>query len=363
MLYIFAKADISNVNSTFHTRIFGCSDATFSHVIAEKVKPIRAALSLLHYKGNIVMTTPFVEKNVPMMGITGSDGKVRQIKVVDLSVPLNDEIFSKSELASIFPTVEKTRDIRFFGTVVGNYSRTTMFLENPLLLDISCVSLLSPEANTTFDGGNSGLVLESPPAGIVVSSPFNLSSGYEKNEERLLQIQFGDKNDTAARKYRCAYSYINHFGKLVDVDRRHFVRNLFIDKLKKLGYSLTRREYALLHSYVSLLKSTKQIHDFEIDGKIIKAADIVVAIEYSQNELFKGCVASTHTSTHNETVLYRATPRAGFVKLSEEELTEFRESATLSNVDTALLDYLEETGSCLFIIKENNRIFENVNID
>ena len=168
---------------------------------------------------------------------------------------------------------------RFFVhmTEPTNASLETVFrlTETPVYQSTWSTSFIKPSNNRTYAHRQFGFIFDTPQSSISEAFFANSSSGTQKNIDAFQNFLFGSRTV----KW--------HDGTVYDV--RHFVKNNFIKEMQVLGYDLNETEYAALSQYLFNKKYTSQIRkDIEVGTTLIRAKDLVEALEKSRESLFEG---------------------------------------------------------------------------
>ena len=144
----------------------------------------------------------------------------------------------------------------------------------PVFQSTWSTSLIKESNNRTYAYRQFGFIFDAPHSNISEAFFANTSSGTEKDLAAFKNFLFGTRS-------------VTHNGKTYDV--RHFVKDNFIEEMRARGYDLDATEYAALSQYLFNRKYTSQIRkDVQVGETVIKAQDLVEALEMSRDRLFDG---------------------------------------------------------------------------
>ncbi len=275
---IFSKADFENVNETFHlgNKSGGSrTQAEFDAYMKTKMEAIEEAVGRIYQKANLVFDTQFMHngRKFPTKQVE-IDGVTQDLKVLSFSDLADGEDLAKYGFA---PNITK-ENARFF-VHMTEPERTTLetvfrLTETPVFQSTWSTSLIKESNNRTYGDKEFGFVFDTPQANISEAFFRNSGSGTAKTIDAFQNFLFGART--------CKVGDTTY-------DVRHFVKNNFIKEMQDLGYDLNETEYAALSQYLFKKKYTSQItKDIEVGTTIIRAKDLVTALEKSRDTLFEG---------------------------------------------------------------------------
>lgn len=275
---IFSKADFENVSSTFHLHMIGddvATQAEFDSYMSNKFKDIEKAVQTIQENANFIFDTQFMHsgKKFPLQTVS-INGKKEKLKVLNMSALKNHKTLEKYGFA---PDV--TRDkARFFVHMTepkfANLETVLKLTETPTYQSAWSTSMIQVLNNASYGGRNFGFILSLPQSNISVANFENIGSGYKKDLSSFGRLLFDIPTSPPRNE---AYNI------------RRFVRNNFTKEMNKLGYELNDSEYAQLSQVMFNKKYLSQIREnVKIGDKLIKASDLVSALEKSRDTLFSG---------------------------------------------------------------------------
>ena len=275
---IFSKADFENVNPTFHlgAKSGGSTNqAEFDTYMNTRFRDIEDAVHKIYEKANLVFDTQFMHdgNRFPSQKVK-IDGKNVELKVLNLS---NLKDGASLEKYGFAPDVTKD-NARFFVHMTkpnfANLETVLRLTSTPTFQSTWSTSMVKVSNNRTYGDKKFGFVMDLPQANISEAFFRNSGSGYEKDLNAFRELLFGSRE-------------INDDKQTYDV--RHYVKNNFMKEMEQLGYNLNDSEYAELTQFMFNKKYLSQIReDVKIGDKVIKASDLVSALEKSRDTLFEG---------------------------------------------------------------------------
>lgn len=275
---IFSKADFENVNPTFHlgAKSGGSTNqAEFDTYMNTRFRDIEDAVHKIYEKANLVFDTQFMHdgNRFPLQTVK-IDGKKAKFKVLNLS---NLKDGASLEKYGFAPDVTKD-NARFFVHMTkpnfANLETVLRLTSTPTFQSTWSTSMVKVSNNRTYGDKKFGFVMDLPQANISEAFFRNSGSGYEKDLNAFRELLFGSRE-------------INDDKQTYDV--RHYVKNNFMKEMEQLGYNLNDSEYAELTQFMFNKKYLTQIReDVKVGDKVIKASDLVSALEKSRDTLFEG---------------------------------------------------------------------------
>ncbi len=278
---IFAKADLKGVSSTFISDRLGiATDEEFETFMQEQYDKIDEALKQIYQNANFVFDTKFYNdgRQFPVVKVQIGD-KIVELNVLDFSKLEDDEDLFKYGFA---PGVTK-KTARFFVHVTGlhgyNMETATILTKTPVFQSTWSASLVSAENNNTYYSEGYGFIFAIPQANISEAFWGNTGSGGEKKLDNFKELLFGSRKIVKDDIYDQQQEW----------DVRHYVKKYFVEEMRRKGYFITDDEYSELSKYLFNLKYLTQINkDVKVGNKIIKAQDLIEALEVSRDSLFYG---------------------------------------------------------------------------
>ena len=275
---IFSKADFENVNPTFHlgAKSGGSTNqAEFDTYMNNKFKDIEDAVHKIYEKANLVFDTQFMHNGEQFPSQTVKiDGNNTELKVLNFSDIENGASLEKYGFA---PGVTKD-NARFF---VHMTKPNSVLLGTPFILTSTptfqstwSTSMIKVSNNRTYSNREFGFIMDLPQANISEAFFENSASGCEKTLDDFKGFLFGSREFNDGKQ---------------TYDVRHYVKNNFMKEMEQLGYNLNDSEYAELTQFMFNKKYLSQIReDVKVGDKVIKASDLVSALEKSRDTLFEG---------------------------------------------------------------------------
>ena len=265
---ILAKADFENVNKDFHiARSEGVStQAEFDKFMQDKMQAIDEALALIYSKANLVFDTQFVRKGEMFPRQTVEVlGEVTELKVLNFN-ELDDNASLQQFGFTSGVTKQSARFIVHMTDPTNGAMNSVMVLtQNSLNQSAWSTSLIKASNNRTYVNRKFGFVLDVDQANISEANYANTSSGTGKGLATFKTLLFEQGR------------------------HRTYVRDHLLKELSVKGIDLDDREYAQLTRFLITKKYTTQINkDIKIGDKVIKAKDLVDALEKSRDALFEG---------------------------------------------------------------------------
>ncbi len=275
---IFSKADFENVNETFHlgNKSGGSkTQAEFDIYMRNKMVAVEEAVNKIYQKANYVFDTQFMHngRQFPTRQIE-IDGQTETLHVLNLSELADGEDLMQYGFA---PGVTK-ENARFFVhmTEPNNTALETVLrlTETPVFQSTWSTSFIKESNNRTYAYRKFGLIFDTPQANISEAFFANSGSGTEKGIDAFKKFLFGSRTMKWGNE---------------TYDVRHYVKNNFIKEMEAKGYDLDDVEYAALSQYLFNKQYTSQIRkDIQVGNSVIKAKDLVEALEKSRDALFEG---------------------------------------------------------------------------
>lgn len=264
---ILSKADFENVNDTFHLSISHTSTPEeFSKFMSDKMTKVQDAMNKIYEKANIVMDTQFVRNGDMFPHQTAKiDGKDVELKVLNLSELPDDTSLLKYGFASNVTAGNARFIVHMTEPETDKMLPVKILMTNPMNQSSWSTSLISKENNRTYTNRKFGFILDTDQANISEAYYQNTGSGREKGLDTFKNILFNHTDEA-----------------------RTYVRDNFISAMKEKGIDLTNEDYAKISKYLLTKKYTTQIKDVKVNGKIIKAKDLVEAMDKSRDALFNG---------------------------------------------------------------------------
>ena len=275
---IFSKADFENVNPTFHlgAKSGGSTNqAEFDTYMNNRFKDIEDAVHKIYEKANLVFDTQFMHNGEQFPSQTVKiDSNNTELKVLNFSDIENGTSLEKYGFA---PGVTKD-NARFF---VHMTEPNSVLLGTPFILTSTptfqstwSTSMIKVSNNRTYSDRKFGFIMDIPQANISEAFFRNSASGYEKTLKDFQGFLFGSREFNEGKQ---------------TYDVRHYVKNNFMKEMEQLGYNLNDSEYAELTQFMFNKKYLTQIReDVKVGDKVIKASDLVSALEKSRDTLFEG---------------------------------------------------------------------------
>ena len=266
---IFAKADLENVNSTFHYVVTGTSTPEeYAAFMQDKTQAIGQALQQLYSKSNLIFDTKFVRKGelFPLESAT-VNGTEMQFRVLDLN-KIDDN--ASLQAFGFEPGTTKS-NARFF-VHMTNPNREDMepvkiLTGNSLNGSTWSTSLIQPHNNRTYQDRRFGFILDVDQSNISSAYYENIGSGCGKSIKDFEDFIFASDN----------------------LPERMFVRSSLIELLKEREIELSDEEYAALSKEMISKKYIHQIKDDIVIGdKTIKPEVLTECLEISRDRLFEG---------------------------------------------------------------------------
>ncbi len=263
---ILSKADLESVNNDFYLKVSGTKNkAEFDKFISDKTKNIQADLKRIYSRSNLVFDTKFVKKgSLFPQKIVNIDGNQLSLRVLDMN-ELPDDF--DMQVFGFTPGVKK-KDVRFIVHMTEpnstNLQIVNILTDNPLNASTWSASLVKPSENATYLQRKFGFIFDVDQANISETYYRNTVSGIEKDFEKFKTTLFDSFDIT-----------------------RTYVKEKFLERLEQKGINLSDEQYAILSEKLLGKRYITQINeDVVIDGKKIKASDIVECLEYSRDKLF-----------------------------------------------------------------------------
>ncbi len=294
--FMFAKADIENINDNFH---FTCTDNSknqeeFEAYMKEKMTPIIKSFMKMRLQSNFVFDTKFTNNGEKFPKITTTiDGKSTDLKVLDFNKLTAGENLEKYGFA---PDV--TKESAYFVVHLTNNILDALKLAKNTSSKVSwSTSLVKYGANNSVEDKKFGLVFNANQANLSIADVENLSIGEKRSFEHFKNMLFIEESDDTNIRYK---NYKN---------RRVFLRDIFKNELASRGYDLTDSDYIELAESIVSKKSLSQIKkDIEIGKHLIKASDLVESLKKTRDSLFS-------PKGHNEADFYNLSVSALFAKV------------------------------------------------
>ena len=267
---ILAKADFENVNEKFHLgeKSNGAkTQAEFDKFMQEKMQAIDDALTTMYSRSNLVFDTQFVQNGnmFPRQNVE-INGELTELKVLNLNDLKNNESLQKYGFSTGVTKDNARFTVHMTAPRIENLESVWILTQNSLNQSAWSTSLIKASNNRTYEYRKFGFIFDVDQANISEANYSNTGSGYGKGLGIFKDILF--KADGSARTY---------------------VRDCFIEEMAKKGIKLNDKEYAQLVKFLITKKYTTQItKDIKIGEQVIKAEDLVKALEISRDALFEG---------------------------------------------------------------------------
>lgn len=293
---IFSKADFENVNSEFHFQRTGKNtQSEFVEYMNSKFKKIEDAVNDIYTKANLVFDTSFMHngRQFPVQTIK-INNKEEKLKVLNLSTLNDNESLEKFGFAK-----GVTKDsARFFVHMTTpdfkNLSFVLKLSNIPTNQGCLSTSMIKVSNNRTFAQQRFGFILDEPQSNISEAYYKNIATGGRKNIDAFKILLFADR--------------------FSDIHRRSYVKENFIEEMRKLGYDLNDSDYSKIVQFMFNKKYISQIReDVNVGDKIIVASDLISALEKSREALFED------SDKHSEIVALNPKVKGLIAKVSKLE--------------------------------------------
>ncbi|MCR5266811.1 MAG: HD domain-containing protein [Cyanobacteria bacterium RUI128] len=351
---ILSKADFENVNPTFHYQYSegARTPEEFDAFMTRKMQAIEHAVTKIYERSNLVFDTKFVRngeffpRKTVMIGGTASELKVLDFNEITadqtVEIERNNRRITVPILEAYGFAPGTTKDnARFIihMTDMNGLANVKSLTQNSLNQSAWSTTLTLASGGKTYGGRDFGFVFDVDQANISEAYHSNTASGYQKGLERFEAILFNkvydnysnnmfadgvsrlrddginlsdseiaqlrgiiegnyltrlEENITVGDRTFTPQQLENYFGR----DTRLYVRNQILTHLQEKGYELSESDYAELSRQLVTKKYTTQIRqDITINGKTIKAQDLVDVLEQSRDDL-----VFTYQDNHSEIV-------------------------------------------------------------
>ena len=331
---IMAKADLENVNNTFHLydKSGGAkTQAEFDKYMEEKFKPVEKSLDQVYSRHNPVFYTRFVGngKLFPIQKVKIDNEEV-ELRVLDLNkLSDNDSLEPYG-----FPKGTTKENVRFLVHMtkpnISSLESVIHLAKNSLEHNTWSTSIIKPSNNVTYENLDYGFALNSEQANFADAYFENIASGNNKTFESFRDILLGkilryDKSKLGVdltqdeHKQLCETvlekGYIPKIKEDIIINGKTitpkqiceafggnsnvYLRDIMLENLKQEGFALSDNEYADLTKYLLTKKYLTQITKpnlkGELTGKPIKigrhlipATTLVNCLDKSLENLFDG---------------------------------------------------------------------------
>lgn len=269
---ILAKSDFANVNKSFHYNASGLPvvdekfSADYNRYIEDKVEPLYQGLSSVQVKANLVFDTKFTLANKKFPAEKAMiNGEEAELKVLNLTSMDAEQSLQPYGFA---PGVTRN-SARFMVHMVpvGDYSMETTYnlLSSTTNKSVWSTSLVKYENKNTYCDRCFGFVFDIDQPNISEAYFGNTGSGTKKSTNKFEKILFEDAGVS-----------------------RMFVKDNFIKELSSKGIELTKEEYIEIVKQLSNKKYITSIKDIKVGDRVLKASDVIEALENSRDKLFEG---------------------------------------------------------------------------
>jgi hypothetical protein len=266
---LLAKADLENVNDTFHfEKTNGTKNQVeFNQYMQNKMQAIDDVLIQMYSNANLVFDTQFVQNGnkFPTQTIK-INNKPTELKVLDLNKISNNASLEQYGFSRGVTKKSARFTVHMTTPNKGNLESVLILTKNTLNQSTWSTSLIKASNNQTYADQKFGFIFDVDQANVSEAYYQNLGSG--------------------GRKDINSFKYFSFYGK----SKSHsFIKQHLLEELSKKGINLDDNEYAILVKFLMSKKYTTQItQDVKIGNKVIKANDLVESLEQAREFLFKG---------------------------------------------------------------------------
>lgn len=318
---IFAKADFENVRPDFHIKLSEnvSNQKEYEVFMENKMKPIAKELEKMRSKSNFVFDTKFMHngEKFPRKTII-IDGKPVELKVLNFNDLKKGENLQKYGFAPDV-TKQNAHFLVHMPPFLSQFEDTLKLTQNLSNKVAWSTSLIKNNSKNTVE--KYGFIFNAEQSNISLGYFENLSLGHHRNIQNFFNILFLEENDEFQIKTE------NY------TEKRVFLRDKFLESLKRKGIDLTLEEYAKLAEYVASKRFLSQFNqDIIIGNKIIKSSVIKKSLEEVRTSLFTG-------PRHNEIECVMPTVKGLFAKAStiDECPHEFLKVAAIHDLPIVLM--------------------------
>ena len=331
---IMAKADLENVNNSFHLgdKSGGAeTQAEFDKYMEEKFKPVEKSLNQVYSRHNPVFYTRFVGdgKLFPTQKVKIDNEEV-ELRVLDLNkLSDNDSLEPYG-----FPKGTTKENVRFLVHMtkpnISSLESVIHLAKNSLEHNTWSTSIIKPSNNVTYENLAYGFALNSEQANFADAYFENIASGNNKTFESFRDILLGkilryDKSklgiDLTQDEHKQLCDIVLEKGYIPKIkediiiggktitpkqiceafggNSNAYLRDIMIENLEKEGFALSDNEYADLTKYLLTKKYLTQITKPNLKGELtgkpiqigrhsIPATTLVNCLNKSLENLFDG---------------------------------------------------------------------------
>jgi len=266
---IMSKADLFSINPDFQydPKVLNIKeDRTIEHasrVFDEKLKNLDAAYQKMYAKTNIVMNSKILNPNkIPMDEQYG----VRVLNLTDESIPSDMDLGQYGMNGTTKDNLRLTVHMVAEDNLLGNLESAKLGMESTTNDNNTwSISLIKMNKKDTYYGREYGFLTDTPVSSLALASPGNAGTGYEKTQDRFVELLFSD------------------------TPNRNYLKQKFMISTQNQGHRITETDYQELSrmiynkSFISQLETKSEI---EVNGNVYPTSVIVKAIQESTDALF-----------------------------------------------------------------------------